>query len=299
MAFAGIGAILLALLLTYIGSISLGTPAATAVLLLYSQPIFTVLLSRVLLGEQVTWVKSIALLLGISGVLVVLNPLRLGLGVGVGQALAISSGLLYALYIIASKKVGGFNPMTKTALSFSGALALLFPAYWLIGLASPGIGVSAGVANINVTQVALLLGLVVIGTILPYVALNFGLEHMPASDSGLTLLVEPIVASALGSVFLGQGLGLNQLVGGALIVASILVLNRGTSTYLRGSASNRPRVLVVRPASKRSFAPGGRRPTLSVRRNDTNPTRPESREDISRGRTNMWSLQIVLCNHED
>ena len=231
--FIGIGAILIALLLTYIGSISLGTPVATAVLLLYSQPLFTVLLSWLVLGEQITRTKLIALILGISGVLVVLNPLTLESGIGVGQALALCSGLMYAFYIIASKRVAGFKPLSKTALTFGGALLLLVPIYMITGIVHPSFGISADIYAVNATQTDLLLGLVVVGTILPYLTLNLGLEFMSASDSGITLLVEPITASALGSLLLGQALGLNQLVGGGLIVASIVETNRVASSGQR------------------------------------------------------------------
>ena len=225
--FVGVGALLLGLFLTYVGSLSLGTPAATAVLLLYSQPVFTVLLSR-LLHERITRTRLAALVLGVSGVLVVFNPLGAGRGPGVGQVLALSSGIFYALYIVASRRIVSgqrFHPLTTTSLSFVGALVSLVPVSLLLQASYPRLDLLAGMVTSNAHQVELSLGLIVLGTILPYVALNLGLTKMEASDAGMTLLVEPISASAFGYLLLGQSLGQAQVVGGFLIITSIVLVN--------------------------------------------------------------------------
>jgi drug/metabolite transporter (DMT)-like permease len=227
--FVGIGGVLLGLFLAYIGSLSIGTPAATAVLLLYSQPIFSVLLSRLLLHEKIARARSVALFLGIGGVLLVVNPLGLERGSGPGLALALSSGFLYAVYIVASgemAKTNRFQSVTITSLSFGGALLLLLPVGLLIQSFISHSAFSAGIVTLSTAQVGLLLGLVAFGTVLPYLALNRGLKNMRASDAGITLLVEPVSVFALGYIFLGQVPGPNEYVGGVLIGISIFVLYR-------------------------------------------------------------------------
>ena len=226
------GGILLGLFLTYVGSLSLGTPAATAVLLLYSQPVFTVLLSRIL-KERITRTRLAALVLGVSGVLVVVNPLNIVQGLGLGDALALTSGFLYALYIVTSRQVvrdKKLHPLIMTSFSFVGALAFLLPISLLVQGLYPSSDVFAGITSFNSYQIELLLGLIVIGTVIPYLALNLGLMKMEASEAGMTLMVEPVAASALGYLVLGQGLGSGQVGGACLIIASIVLLNLGSRT---------------------------------------------------------------------
>ncbi len=228
LAFLGIGGAMLGMFLAYIGSLSIGTPAATAVLLLYSQPAISVLLSRVFLHEGITRARLAALLLGIAGVLLVYNPSGLERGVGLGQTLALSSGLLYAIYIVANRrmvKTERFHLVTRTSLSFGGALLLLLPTGLLIQSFAPHSAFYAGIVTFSTVQAELMLGLITLGTVLPYLALNRGLEDMSASDAGITLLVEPVSVFALSYLFLGQVPGPNQYLGGALVGISILVLN--------------------------------------------------------------------------
>lgn len=227
LAFVAIGGVLLGLFLTYIGSLSIGTPAATAVLLLYSQPIFSVVLSRILLHERITRARSAALFLGIAGVFLVVNPLGLERGSGPGLALALSSGFLYAVYIVASGEVAKtdrFQSVTITSLSFGGALLLLLPVGLLIQGFISHEAFSAGIVTLNTAQAGQLVGLVALGTVLPYLALNRGLKNMRASDAGMTLLVEPVSVFALSYIFLGQVPAPNEYLGGILIGISIFVL---------------------------------------------------------------------------
>jgi len=228
--FLATGGVLLGLFLTYVGSLSLRTPAATAVLLLYSQPVFTVLLSR-LLKERITMRRLAALVLGISGVLVVLNPLNMEQGLGLGDTLALASGFLYALYIVTNRRIvrdENIHPLTMTSFSFVGALAFLLPVNLLVQGLYPSSDVFAGIISLNSHQVELLLGLIIIGTVIPYLALNLGLLKMEASEAGMTLMVEPVSASALGYLALGQSLGAGQVAGACLIIASIVLLNLGS-----------------------------------------------------------------------
>lgn len=230
--FVGVGGVLLGLFLTYVGSLSVGTPAATAVLLLYSQPAFTVVLSR-FLGEKITRIRLAALVLGVSGVLVVLNPLGIEGSVGTGEALALTSGFLYAVYIVTSRKIASskrFPPLTMTSLSFVGALVILLP----VGLLAQGLcshlSLFSGIVALDAHQAELLLGLISLGTVIPYLALNLGLVKKEASDTGLTLMIEPVSASVLGYLALGQTLGVDQVIGACLIIASIVLVNLGSKS---------------------------------------------------------------------
>jgi drug/metabolite transporter (DMT)-like permease len=47
-----------------------------------------------------------------------------------------------------------------------------------------------------------------------------GAKKVTASDSGIILLIEPVVGTVLAAIFLGQSITWNVVVGGALILVS-------------------------------------------------------------------------------
>jgi drug/metabolite transporter (DMT)-like permease len=51
--------------------------------------------------------------------------------------------------------------------------------------------------------------------------IGYGLGHLPASFSAMSLLWQPVVAAALAWAVLGEGLGLLQVAGGIVILLGI------------------------------------------------------------------------------
>ncbi|MBI5884499.1 EamA family transporter, partial [archaeon] len=76
--FAVYGLIGFFLELGQFSGIVLGVPIAIAALLLYSQPIWTVLLGKLLLKEEITRKKVIAVSAAFAGIIILLNPLSGG-----------------------------------------------------------------------------------------------------------------------------------------------------------------------------------------------------------------------------
>jgi drug/metabolite transporter (DMT)-like permease len=69
----------------------------------------------------------------------------------------------------------------------------------------------------------LCVGVVVIGTIAPYL-LTFGaLRHLAATDVAVVATAEPLLAGLIAWVVLGEVLTPAQLVGGAVVMAGILL----------------------------------------------------------------------------
>jgi len=54
------------------------------------------------------------------------------------------------------------------------------------------------------------------------------LGHLPASFSALAILIEPLTAALLGWAWLGEALGVLQAIGGAIVVAGIIVARRAS-----------------------------------------------------------------------
>lgn len=91
-----------------------------------------------------------------------------------------------------------------------------------------------------------LLYLAVFGSLVGFTAFAFCLNELPASTVGTYAYVNPVVAVALGSLFLGEPLSAGILAGGTLILAAVLL-----STTARRPAPAAPpaRELAVEGAS--------------------------------------------------
>jgi drug/metabolite transporter (DMT)-like permease len=57
----------------------------------------------------------------------------------------------------------------------------------------------------------------------------FSMAWLPATFSSLTLLIQPVVAAILASMFLGEPLTVAQAAGGSIVIAGIVLARRGAS----------------------------------------------------------------------
>lgn len=96
-------------------------PLASAVALYFSAPLFITLLSVPMLGETVGWRRSLAVLAGFGGVLIILRP---GAGVfELAALLPVLSGLCYGLSMIFARQLG--TRESAPAMAFWGNLVFL------------------------------------------------------------------------------------------------------------------------------------------------------------------------------
>lgn len=93
-------------------------------------PIIAFVLSALLLGERVSWARTVMLVLGFAGVLLVVRP---GADMGTGMVFAVMAGVFYGSYLAATRWLAPFHPSPFLLASqlVIGAI-LLLPA----GLAS-------------------------------------------------------------------------------------------------------------------------------------------------------------------
>ena len=69
----------------------------------------------------------------------------------------------------------------------------------------------------------LMLAMVVLGTIVPFVLVLSGLHHLPATRVGMVGMLEPVLAGVVAWAWLGEALSAVQLVGGAVVLAGIVL----------------------------------------------------------------------------
>lgn len=197
------------------------TSVTNATLFANFAPIFVTFVAWAWLGERVGALFVVGLATALAGAAVLLQAsIHLGGTMLRGDLLGIATAVFYAAYQLTVKRLraslGTFALMFSSTL-FSAvallAIALLerdtmFPATgrgWVVVLLLAWVSQVAGQSLIA-----------------------YGLAHLPASFSSVTLLVQPVAAASLARWWLGEGIGPAQIAGGALVLVGILLARRAS-----------------------------------------------------------------------
>jgi DME family drug/metabolite transporter len=191
---------------------------AVGTLLLYLAPALVTVGAALWLNDPLTRVKVGALGLSLAGLLLIVEPFRPGgLGVSIaGIAFGLASAVTYGSYsLIAKPLMARYPPATLLVWNLPvGATGLV-----LVKLAvSPG----DWPAPSDSVAIALYCGLVI--TLVPVGLYTVGLSRIPASEASILATMEPVVAAVLAFVVLDERLGPAQLLGGAAIIGSVVLL---------------------------------------------------------------------------
>ena len=194
-----------------------------ALLIQYLAPLLVALFARYVMHQQVRrriWLALALALVGLSFVLEIWGSSDLD-GIGVGASLLAATS--YALYIlVAEREIGRRDAISLTAYGF--AFASLFWAvvqpWWTF---PTGVFTEPAASAWDVPVWSLMLWMVVLGTIVPFGLLVGSLRFVSATRAGITAMIEPVAATVVAWLWLGEALGAAQLAGGALVLAGIVL----------------------------------------------------------------------------
>ncbi|MEA4966001.1 MAG: EamA family transporter [Oscillospiraceae bacterium] len=192
---------------------------SVAAVLLYTAPMFVMLLSVLLFREKLTGKKILALLLAFFGCVLVSG---LGSGAAVSTAgllLGLGSGFFYALYSIFGRYAinRGYDSWTMTFYTF------LFCAVGCVPFSNWG-GIAATVS----ADRALLLWILTLGVVtafLPYLLYSLGLQYMESSKASILASIEPVVGTLVGTFVFHEKITGMGVAGILLVLCSIAVLS--------------------------------------------------------------------------
>ena len=157
-----------------------------------------------------------ATVLGCAGLAVLVAGGRAAHVSPAGVLLALVAAAAYAGYTVGAKSLlsTGAGAESGMAAVFGAGAVWLLPAFALapVGwMATP-------------RGAALVVWLGLVPTTLAYVLFARGLVHLSAAEVTTLVLAEPLTAAALGIALLGEPLGVPTVVGGALILAGLVVV---------------------------------------------------------------------------
>ncbi|HZP94846.1 MAG TPA: EamA family transporter [Candidatus Limnocylindria bacterium] len=180
-----------------------------------SAPLFAGVLALVTLGERPSRRWAVATTLALAGVVLLSTPPAGVELVPLALLLPLAAGASYATYATGSKALlAGRDNVAVAAVAFGGGAIVLLPVLAVADLS--WLGRPSGMVA------ALELG--VIATALAYVLFTHALARIPVSWGATLSLAEPLTATLLGTVILGETLASVQLGGAALVAAGLLVL---------------------------------------------------------------------------
>ena len=186
-------------------------------------PVATMLCAALMIGERITTLKFVGVLLGIAGaVLMVLMSQSLGSGKNdlIGITLALLSVLTWAVYLIITRHVAErYSPVTQMKYVF------LISAIVTVPIALPELSQNALYTSACGWDGILEMAFIVLGaTALGYFLIPFAMRYLQATTVSIYTNLQPVVAS-LVAILIGQDiLTWDKPVAGSLVLLSAYIV---------------------------------------------------------------------------
>lgn len=215
LALAGVGVALAVHFASWITSLSF-TSVASSVIFVHVDSIFVALVSHFVLGERVS--RRVALGIGVAFVgaaVIALGDLGVGEENLVGDALSIIGAVALGVYLMAGRRLRQRLDLT-TYVTPVYAVSAAVLALGSVAVGAPLVGYDAGV-------MLMFAAIALVPMIFGHTLYNWVLRWVSASVVSISLLGEPVGASILAFLILGESPGPLTLIGGAVTLAGILI----------------------------------------------------------------------------
>ncbi|MEW6227636.1 MAG: DMT family transporter [Bacillota bacterium] len=209
------------------------TTATTAVILLYTSPVFVTLGAAIFLKERLTKAKVIALVVTFAGCFMVAggyDPKLLALNPA-GTLFGLAAAITYGSYTLLSKQaLKRYKSWTTVLYAFG------FGSLFLLCFAS---GRLHQVRMLPTQAWILILGLAWGPTLVAYALYVLALHCIEASSAGVICMAEPASTAVLAFIILRERLTAWQLAGAALVLAGVFLIQVRPAELKVSSEPNR------------------------------------------------------------
>lgn len=193
---------------------------STAAILLYTSPIWIMLMSMLFFHEKLNISRIVALILAFAGCVLVSGISGNGITF-TGLLVGLGSGLGYGLYsILGTIALRKYKPLTVTTYTFIfaavGSFIICRPFDMVSTISGSG---KAGFLIMFSVLTAL------VTAVIPFLTYTLGLNKVEASKAGIIATIEPLVATLVGIFVFKEPLTFMSGCGIVLIIAAIVILN--------------------------------------------------------------------------
>lgn len=194
--------------------------ASIAVVLLYTSPVFVMILARIFFKEKMTPGKLLALALTVAGCVFVTGVLGEGYTPPpVAILTGVLTGLAYALNnIITSQAVKKNDPQTVTLYTFLFSFLFLIPFSGFSSL------MASCRANPKILPVLILMSLVT--AVFAQFFFSVGLRMIESGKAAIYGASEPIVGALVGIFIFHEESNLMKIAGIVMVIAAILIIGK-------------------------------------------------------------------------
>lgn len=192
------------------------TSAVSASLVSAVSPVLIAITATIALRERLHALVAIGLVLGLIGVVTVVTEGSLavlaGLTLAPGDLWILLAVVCWSAYTVAGRSASAIPPITTIAVQAATATIIQAPFLAVFGLDLPETGSEWGS----------LAFIVLLTSMAAYLLWNLALRAIPTSTAGIFLNVIPVYTVILAVIF-GQPITGSDLVGGALVLAGVLL----------------------------------------------------------------------------
>lgn len=207
--------------LLFIGGLARSSVAHTGLIVALG-PVMVLVLSCLMRLEALTVLKFVGMLVSFGGV-AVLTTGKVGQANGghwLGDLILLGGSAVFALYTILLKEVSDrYDALTLNTLTFGLGTLLMIP-FTMRAL------LSVSWAALPIRAWWGLSFMVVFGSVVAYLIFAFALTGLTASRVAAFSYIQPVMATGLGIWLLGEKLTLGVVVGGALILLGVYLVER-------------------------------------------------------------------------
>lgn len=202
------------------------TSVATAVVLMYTAPVFVMIYSVLFLGEKLNGMKLISVVGMLTGCVLVSGIIGGASGSGFGIFIGLMAGISYSAYNIFTKIQMGrpCHPLTATMY------CMVFMAIIALSFAKP-VEMVAVTGQKPLFLLPMLISLALFTGVLPYFLYTLALKTLPAGTATALGIIEPMAATVMSVLFLKEPLPLFPFLGILCILGSVFLLSRSEDFY--------------------------------------------------------------------
>lgn len=189
--------------------------ASLVSLFFYSYPVFVAILSMLVDREQTSLKTVLAIVTSLLGLVLILGASLHGIKL-IGVILALSTGLVYSIYILMSRRV-----LQKASPVVTSAFVTLFTSFSIFVL-----GMVSGTLRFDFNPSAWwpMLGIAIFPTVIGILGFYKGIEILGPTRASVLSMVEPLATIAMAGFLFQEHLSSIQAVGAVLVLGGALLV---------------------------------------------------------------------------
>lgn len=190
------------------------TTVSVATLSYYFAPVIVLAVCPFLFKERLTWKTVLCFVMATAGLVLITGTAGGGSQDLLGIALGLGAAAFYAAVMLLNKFIKGVLGLHRTFIQFLAAILVLLPYVALSG--------GFTVATLDGIGWASLLVVGLVHTGVTYCMYFSALKELPGKEVAILSYIDPLVAVLVSVIWLGEGMSVPQIVGGALILGFTL-----------------------------------------------------------------------------